>query len=511
MTEPLILAIDAGTSATKVAVVDLEGQILASATESYPTLHPRPGWVEQDPEVMFATALEATRACMAAVNRERVSAVVCSAQRATWIPLGRDLRAQGNYVGWQDTRGAAQRTRIESTLGEHYTERTGMRLDAVASLSKILWYLEHADVGATHVFGGHQTMLLGQLGVKEALISPSEASYLGLLDLQTRDWAADVADTVGLDTSNLPRIVESGTVVGCLASDIATRMGVREGLPVVMGGGDLQLGALGVGAGQDGVVAVGIGTGGGAVAPCQTPTPDRRGRLNCLAHVVPGLWEVEGLGSAAGGTFRWFRDTFGGAELELAQRTGQDTYDLLVQQASAEDPATGLLVIPSLAGLGSPHHDADFSGALLGLRLHHRRGQIIRAFMEGIALEQRAILETVQSLVGEVRQVRLWGGAAKSDAWCEMQVNAYELPGSRCRVADASLIGAAICGAVGIKAVAGFDEAVSAMVRVADTWQPDPQETARCRRYFQTYQRAVEVMKASLSDDLHRLDRDSTP
>lgn len=507
MSADLILAVDAGTSATKVAAIDLTGRVVASAMEAYPSLHPRPGWVEQDVDVMFAAACDAMASVVAQVGADRMLALVCSAQRATWVPLGRDLVPLTHYIGWQDGRGNAVIPLLDDLLGDSYINRTGMKLDAVSSLSKIAWLVhERAEIaGSTRCFGGHQTLLLAQFGVDEALVSPSEASYMGLLDIATRDWAADVADCAGVDVSKLPRIVESGTRVGALNKRIADRVGLAAGLPLVMGGGDLQLGALGVGALQPGVVAVGIGTGGGSVAPSEDPHPDITGRLNCLAHVVPGMWEIEGLGSAAGGTFRWLKDTFGGAEAAHATTTTVDAYDLLVEQAAAEDPATGLIVIPSLAGLGSPYHDPEFSGAVLGLRLHHRRGQVIRAFMEGIALEQRTILETIRCVAGDVQSVRLWGGGAKSDLWCQMQVNMYAVPGVRCRVVDASLLGAAICGAVAVGAVDSFAQGVDQMVQVADSWEPEPVEVERCDVYYGVYQQAIEAMQGGTSHSLSNL------
>lgn len=496
MTRSAIVCIDAGTSATKVGAIDEHGTLLATATRGYGLSHPEPGWAEQDPAEMFRAAVEATAEVVAHLDGAEVVALSCSAQRATWVALDQHLEPTTRYIGWQDARGVGQVEELRRRFGAAYAQRTGMRADIVSALPKMLWALRHDPVAArSRTFGAHQTLLLAQLGVSDAVVSASEASYLGLLDVQTRDWAADVATDVGLDPDLLPRIVESGTPVGRLSASVADRTGLPEGLPIVMGGGDLQLGALGVGAGDPGVVAVGIGTGGGCVAPTPEAATDPDERLNCLAHVVPGLWEVEGLGSAAGGSLRWLRDSIGEPEVSHAAQVGADAYTELIDAAMAEPRVPGIVVVPALAGLGAPYHDAEFGGLVLGLRLHHRRGDLIRAFIEGITLEQRTILDTVREVVGDVTEVRLWGGAAKSDAWCQLQVDTYGVRGARCKVTDASLIGAAICAAVGVGLAPDFGAAVGKMIHPDDTWTPDPAQQNHQAVELATYRAAIEALR----------------
>lgn len=496
MSPSVMLCVDAGTSATKVAVVDEFGSLLATASRGYGLSHPHPGWVEQNPDEMFQAAVDAMAEVVAKLEDVEVVALSCSAQRATWVGLGPDLDPTSAYIGWQDARAVAEVDELHSRFGPAYAARTGMRIDTVSALPKMLWSLRHdtSPKARTQTLAAHQTLLLAQLGVSEPVVSASEASYLGLLDVTTRNWTEDVAAEVGIDTRRLPRIVESGTIVGRLAAEVATRVGLAQRIPIVMGGGDLQLGALGVGAGDPGVVAVGIGTGGGCVAPTAEPATDPAERLNCLAHVVPGLWEVEGLGSAAGGSLRWLRETIGEPEASIAAESGRDTYDLLIESAMAEPRAPGIVVVPALAGLGAPYHDSELGGLVVGLRLHHRRGDLIRAFIEGIALEQRTILDTVREVVGQVDEVRLWGGAARSDEWCQLQVDTYGVRGARCEVTDASLIGAAICAAVGVGLLDDFPTAVRSMTHPVDGWEPDPARHQEQLVALGTYRAAIDAM-----------------
>lgn len=506
MSDSYFLTVDAGTTGTKVAAIDRSGRTLAHAYRDYPCQHPRPGWVEQDVDVMFNAELAAIGEVVAGVGPDTAYAIACSAQRATWVPLDGEGTALTPYIGWQDSRGLADHDQIRQDYGADYVERTGMSLDPVSSLSKIAWLVrERPDLAdSTACFGAHQTLLLRQLGVDKFLVSASEASYMGLLNVHHRDWDTDLAADLSIDVDKLPRIVESGTRVGQLSAAVAARTGLPAGLPIVMGGGDLQLGVLGVGAAEPGRVAVGIGTGGGSVASFEKPRPDASGRLNCLAHVVPGWWEVEGLGAAAGASFRWFKDAFGQGESARAGAENLDVYDLLTEQVPAEP--SGLLAIPALAGLAAPHNDPRFSGAVLGLRLDHQRGDVIRAFLEGITLEQRSILETMTETAGPVDEVRAWGGAAKSDVWCQIQADVYGLPVSRCREPDASTLGAAICAAAGVGVVPSVRDGMTEMTSVARTWKPREATALTYDRYYDVYLRAIRGFQSTeLSDALFAL------
>src|SRR5690606_25775997 len=190
------LAVDAGTTGTKVGVVDATGTMVAAAYRGYPCSYPAPGWVEQDVDELWAAECAAIAEALDAVDASRVVSVACSSQRATVVPVRSDGTALTPYLGWQDQRGVAYCDDLEAGVGAaKYYELTGMAIDSVASLSKIRWLRdERPDLaGELSCFAAHQTMLLHQLGVADHLVSPSEASYLGLMDVRTRGWHADLA------------------------------------------------------------------------------------------------------------------------------------------------------------------------------------------------------------------------------------------------------------------------------------------------------------------------------
>ncbi|MQA02732.1 MAG: hypothetical protein GEV07_08445 [Streptosporangiales bacterium] len=511
MADELFLVVDAGTTGTKVGAVDTAGTIVAAAYRGYPCSYPQPGWVEQSVDELWAAECAAIAEVVAAVDASRVAAIACSSQRATVVPVRADGTALTPYLGWQDQRGVPYCTELEERVGAaKYYELTGMAIDSVASLSKIRWLREHrADLAADlSCFAAHQTVLLHQLGVADHLVSPSEASYLGLMDVRTRQWHEGLAAEVDVSVGQLPTVVESGQVVGRVGSAAAAATGLREGLPIVLGGGDLQLGALGVGA-AEGVVAVGIGTGGHCVAVAGEPRLDPGRRLSCLAHVVPGQWELEGLGRASGGTFRWFKDQFGDLESALQRRSHTDAYQLLFDEMpTGPGGARGIVVVPSWAGLGAPVNDDGFPGMVLGLRLEHDRGAVIRAFVDGITFEQRMILDVVREVVDQVDEIRAWGGAAKADKWCQIEADVFGVPVVRTGQPDASVVGGAVCAAVAVGAVPDFVEGSRTMVQPAASFSPDAAAVAAYERYYDVYGRAIDALRsAGIGDALRDLPR----
>lgn len=512
--QPLFCAIDAGTSGVKVGLVDLTGRLVKVASRSYGVSYPRPDWVEQSVEELFNAECEALHELLHGIDPSTIAAVCCSSQRATFLGVeqGRPYR---QYIGWQDQRGLTDCEEGRALIGDaEFHRRTGLAIDSVASWSKMRWLQRSED--QPDCFMTHQSMLLQQLGVQENLCSPSEASYVGLFDVRDGTWDEDLCRRLGFDSATLPTVVASGTTVGEVANTRVIDAGLPAGTPVVMGGGDLQLGVLGVGATEPGIVASGIGTGGHCVTTVSEPVLDEGRRLNCLHHVLPGTWEVEGLARASGAALRWMRDSFANVEVAAAERTGYDAYDMMTREAGQWPAGSGgLIFIPALAGLGFPMDAPEFSGTLLGLRLRHDRAAVTRSLMEGVCYEQRSILDSVSSVCGLPTEVRAWGGGAQSDMWCQMQADIYDVPVSRMAEPESSLIGAAVCAAAATGYFPTIQAGADAMVTVDRHWDPNPSTVAVYADGYQVYQLAVSsIIDSGLSRRLktfadRRLDSDA--
>lgn len=491
-----LCAFDLGTTGVKAGILSADGELLASAYQEYGVHYPRPQWVEQSSEAMWAAKCTVSRQVLdqADVERDHIAAIGISSQRATFMALDDHQQPLTPFIGWQDRRGADQCDRIRRLIGdEAYYEIAGLAIDPTAAVSKILWLREHEPkiFERTRTFAATQTVHLLQLGVEETYCDLPDAAYMGLLDVDELVWSRELLDLLDLPADRLPRLVPSGVKLGVVSRSAGEATGLAPGTPIVAAGGDLQVAGLGMGVAEPGVVSLGIGTGGGVLIYLDEPQRHPDMALNCLPHAVEDAWEMEGICLASGAAYRWFRDVVGRSEQEAAQALGLDPYDVLNLQASKARPgANGLIVMPSLMGAGCPNWYPKARGAILGLTASTERKDLVRGMMEGICLEIRWMLEAAERLGPRIDEVRIWGGAAKSGLWNQIAADVYGVRAARTAVSEAGLVGAAICAGVGVRLFDSAKAGARQMVRVVERHEPQPALAERYDEMFDIYKDA---------------------
>lgn len=496
----LICAFDLGTTGVKVGILTPEGQLIATAYREYEVRYPGPQWVEQSVEEMWQAQREASLEVLdkSNIDPRDIAAVAISCQRATFVPLGKDGKPLTQFIGWQDKRSIDQCEKMKALVGEsHYYRIAGLPIEPTAAVSKIMWLKEHEPkvFDQAHTFASTQTVHLNQLGVENALCDLPDAAYMGLLDVDRLVWSQELLEALGIPSEKMPELVPSGARVGEVSKAAAEATGLAAGTPIITAGGDLQCAGLGMGVAEPGFVSVGIGTGGGVLLYLDKPLrhPDRA--LNCLPHTVQGAWEMEGICLASGAAYKWFRNVLGRPEKQAAASLDIDAYDILNTEASqAPVGANGLIVMPSMVGAGAPNWYPKARGVILGLTLATDKKTLTRAMLEGICLEIRWILEAAERLGTYIKEVRIWGGAAKSSLWNQISADIYGVPAAKTRISDAGLVGAAICAGVGIGLYKDAREGAHAMVSVAERFEPNPAVTPRYDELFGIYKTAYHAL-----------------
>jgi xylulokinase len=485
---------DIGTTGVKAGILGTEGRLVATAYREYSVMHPHSQWSEQSVDEIWRAQCAASREVLekAGIAPADVAAIGISCQRATFVPLDEHERPLTNFIGWQDKRSIEQCETMERLVGsERYYRIAGLPIEPTAAVSKILWLKEHApDVfERTATFASTQNVHLHQLGAEHAPCDLPDAAYMGLLDVDRFCWSEELLGEFGIPSNKMPALVHSGTVVGCVSRAAAELTGFAEGTPLVAAGGDLQMGALGSGVARPGLVSVAMGTGAGVIFHLARPLrhPDRA--MGCLPHGVKGAWEMEGICLASGAAYKWFRDTLGQVEQEEAARQGVDPYVILNDEAAKAAPGChGLIVMPSFMGAGAPYWYPKARGAILGLTLSTERQELVRATLEGVCLELRAVIESAEKVGAQINEVHVWGGAAKSPFWNQLAADIYGVPVVTTAIGETGMVGAGICAGVGARVFRDAAEGVEAMVRVADRYEPDLSAHARYDELFGIYQ-----------------------
>jgi xylulokinase len=487
------LGIDIGTSGTKALAIDETGAILASASSDYPCDHPRPGWSEQDPELWWAATIATVRDVFAkaSLRPADVAGVGLSGQMHGSVFLDADGKVIRPALLWNDQRTGAECAEIEDRAGgrEALVRMVGNPALTGFTAPKILWLRRHEPQNWERV----RQVLLPKDYIRYRLTGTyatevSDASGTLLLDVAHRRWSAELLGKLDLDPDLLPPCYESPEVSATISALGSQATGLVAGTRVVGGGGDQPAGAVGNGIVRPGAVSATMGTSGVVFAHAEEPGFDPLGRLQRGCHAVPGAWHVMGVVLAAGGSFQWYRNQLGKAEIEAGQQRGVDPYFLLTDEAALAGPgAEGLFFLPYLTGERTPHFDPHAKGAWVGLTVRHGRPHLIRSVLEGATYAMRDSLELIRDMGVIIQEIRVSGGGARNPLWRQIQADIYGHDVVTVNSTEGPAFGVALLAQVGTGGFASVPEACDATIRVGDRARLDPSAHTFYNRAYAVY------------------------
>jgi xylulokinase len=473
-----LIGIDIGTTGAKSAIFNLNGNMLANSYNEYTCDFPRPNWVEQD--ACFVVS-EAFRACKDAINKSAINpkeiiSVSVSSQRSCSIFIDKNGKMLRPMISWQDSRSCNEVEEIKLKITpEKFYKITGFPLSPTWMISKILWVRNNEpeiwDKIAKII--QLQDYTLKRMGAEGYFNDISDAGFSGLWDTNNLKWSEDILRIFNISKDLLSSPKVSGEKIAVISKQASRECGILEGTPVCVGAGDQNSAAVGAGIVYDGYLSVSIGTAGNANSFLDKPFRDPNGKAMVLNHAIKGKWAIEGHQAGAAGVFRWFRDEFATIEKAYAGLTNKDTYAML-DEMILKIPAgsKGLIFLPFFAGATAPRWNSYARGVLLGLTFSHNKYCIARAFLEGITLEMRDIIESMVASEVNIKNIRIMGGATKSDIWNQIQSDVYNKSVETLKITDAAVLGAAIMAGVGKHVFKDIREGVKAMVHVGKKYEP---------------------------------------
>ncbi len=495
------LGIDVGTSGTKTLAIDETGAILASASAEYPCSQPRPGWSEQDPELWWQATKATVRAVLASgrVRPGDVTGIGLSGQMHGSVFLDDAGGVIRPALLWNDQRTTAECAWIEDRAGGREALVRMVANPALTGFTapKLVWLRNHEPRSWDRV----KQVLLPKDYVRYRLTGTyatevSDASGTLMLDVAHRRWSHELLGKLEIDPAFLPACYESPEVSAAVSAIGAGETGLLAGTPVVGGGGDQPAGAVGSGSVRQGVVLATMGTSGVVFAHADELGFDPLGRLQWGCHAVPGAWHVMGVVLAAGGSFQWFRNALGQAEVEAAKATGGDPYEQLTAlAATAPAGSEGLFFLPYLTGERTPHFDPDAKGGWIGLTVRHTRAHMIRAVLEGATYAMRDSLELIREMGVAISEVRVSGGGARSMLWRQLQADIYGADVHTLNSSEGPAFGVALLALVGTGAYQSVAEACDATVRRVESTSVDPTARARYDRGYTIHRRLYPDLK----------------
>lgn len=498
---PHLLGIDIGTSGTKTLICDEDGKVIATALAEHPISTPKPGWSEQNPGDWWDSTIAATKAVLrkAKLKGDDIGGIGLSGQMHGSVFLGDGDKALRPALLWNDQRTGKQCTEIESKAGGRAALIELVANPALTGFTapKILWVRDNepsAYAKTKHILLPKDYIRFRMTG--EYATEVSDASGTLLLDVVNRRWSDKLLSLLEIDKSLLPRLHESYEITGTLNAHGARSLGLREGTPVVGGGGDQAAGAVGNGIVTSGIVSATLGTSGVVFAHADAPTRDPQGRVHTMCHAVPGKWCVFGCMLSAGGSFQWLRNQLGQEEVALAKRKKIDPYELLIAGAQrAPGGCEGLFFLPYLTGERCPHPDPNARGAWIGLTARTTRDMLIRSVLEGVTYGMRDALEIMQQMSVAIREVRASGGGARSPFWRQLQADVYQQPIVLTNATEGPAYGVALLAGVGTGVWRSVEEACRASIKQTHKVSSNRKAAALYERHYRIYEKLYADLK----------------
>ncbi len=473
MTSECVLAIDLGTGGPKVALVAVDGTTVAWSSRPVTTRFIDGGGAEQDPEEMWTAVVSATRATMEAARPvSPIVAVSVTSQYMSVVPISADGRPTGPCVLWMDTRGAEHNL---SLLTEEsfalFTERHGLIPlpsggDNIAHIHALRTFhpeAYNAAVALVEPMDYINARLTGR-------VAATQSTMFGQLVCDNRTWGAteydsDLVAATRLDPAKLPALLPMNGVVGVVTTAVAAELGIAEGTPVTTGTIDSITSAIGTGALTSRDVSVIVGTTSVMVSHIDEHRCDLLAGILAVPSPLNGMYYVMAENGVGGRALEWAMRLFG---------YGDDFAAAFVDAAAVDVGAQGVEFMPWLHGSIAPQPSDDVRGAFTGLALHHDRRQMVRAVLEGVAVNMAWLRPAVETFVGnEFEFVRFGGGGAQSDLWSQMLADAVDRPVHQLQEPRAANARGAAFLALAILGKIAIDD-VPSLLRTRTVLQPDP-------------------------------------
>lgn len=455
---PAILALDQGTTSSRAMVFDLDGQVIALAQEEFTQIYPRPGWVEHDPEVIWATVISTARKAIKAGEAKGydITCLGVTNQRETTLVWDRQTgEPVHNAIVWQDRRTGEACAKLEADgAGPLVAAKTGLVLDPYFSATKIGWILDSvagarkkAESGKL-AFGTVESFLIWRLTRgKRHITDATNASRTSLYNLEAQDWDTELLRLFNIPRSMLPEVVDCAGELGT-----ADKAVLGKAIPIAGSAGDQQAAAIGQACLSPGEMKSTYGTGAFMILNTgETRVISQNRLLATTAWRLKGksAFALEGSVLSAGATIQWLRDGLGmiskASEVEAL--------------AASADPDAPVYLVPAFTGLGAPHWKPEARGLITGLTRGAGRAEIARAALESTAFQTHDLLTAMRADGADTRSLKVDGGMVANAAFLQRLADICDLDVVRPVNTETTAWGAAFLAGLGAGHFASIHDA----------------------------------------------------
>lgn len=482
-----LMGIDMGTTATKIILIDLAGNVVASVEKPSTLLSQYAGWAEEDANQWWQNVQEGVPECIrkAGIDAGQIAAVGTSGMVPTIVLLDKDDNVLRNSIQQNDARAVEEIEYLRSkTDAADILRRTGSAITQQTLGTKILWLRKHEPEvleKAVHMMGSYEFIAHRLTGVY--YLERNWALESGYFDLYKEDWDDELLELSTINRNLLGSVHWPSEIIGHVTPQAASLTGLKAGTPVVAGSADHIASSFSSGLKNQGDLLVKLGGAGDIMISLDEIVVDERLFLDY--HDIPGKYIASGCMASSGSLIKWFRNQF----------APQMDYPEL-DKAAESIPAgsDGLILLPYFLGEKTPVQDPLARGTLVGLTLTHTNAHVFRAVLEGISYGFYHHLVVLAEHGMTPTKARCANGGARSDLW--KQVTADVLGISLEQVADhpGSSLGAAFCAGMGVGAFKEWNE-IERFIKISTITKPNPENHIRYQKLFKLYREIYESLK----------------
>lgn len=484
-----LIAHDLGTSGNKASLFTTQGKYIASTISEYDTDYFNSNWVEQDTSDWWRAVYETNKLLTKDIEKKDVLAISFSGQMMGCICVDKQGNALRKAIIWADMRATKEQALLESKIDmDKFYRITGHKVSCSYSIEKLMWVKNNEPeiYEQTYKMLNPKDFIIHKLTGK-FLTDYSDASGTNAFDLNTFKWSEQIIDAGGIDIDKFPEAVASTHIAGEISEAISENCGLYPGTKVVMGGGDGLCASVGAGSVSLGKTYNCLGSSSWIATTTKEPIYDDQYRTFNWAHVVPGFVAPCGTMQSAGASFNWTKNQICVSEVAEAKQKNISPYELINQEiAQSKIGSNGLIFLPYLLGERSPRWNPNAKGAFIGLKMEHKRADILRSVIEGIAYNLNIILQVFKQHI-DIDELTVIGGLAKGEIQRRILSDVFDTKLLTLQYLDeASSIGAAVCAGVGIGVLKDFDE-VEKFNGVAAEDEPVGENAAQYVKYMSVF------------------------
>lgn len=477
-----VIGIDLGTSAVKIILMDQKGNVAQEVSKSYPLIHEKSGYSEQEPEQWVEKTREGLTELVKNFdgNVEDIEGISFSGQMHGLVLLDKTHKVLRNAILWNDVRTTPQCKQINHVVGQE-------RLLAITknpalegfTLPKILWVKEHEP----KTFEKSAVFMLPKDYLRFRMTGQIHSEYSDaagtlLLNVGEKQWSTEICDLFEIKHELCPPLVESHDCVGTITEEYAHETGLSPTTKVFAGGADNACGAIGSGILSEGNTLCSVGTSGVVLSYEERNDRDFNGKVHYFNHGKENAFYTMGVTLAAGYSLSWFKDVFAENESFEALLDG-------IEQIPVG--SNGLLFTPYLVGERTPYADPTIRASFIGMEGSHTKKDFARAVLEGITFSLHESIEIFRESGKIIETITSIGGGAKNETWLQIQADIFNAKIVKLKSEQGPGIGAAILAAYGSGWSKTLQEIANIFIQPAKIYEPIPENVEKYEKLFTLY------------------------